>query len=84
MRNKLLKFFVVTLLTLTTGEILSNSCNRKEKRHKGADACETACGTKFVRQHRFAKGGCCPRGKSKNHSKAANQKANRKAKSCCG
>ena len=78
MKNKLLKFLVVTLLTLTTGEILSNSCNRKEKRHKGADSCETSCGAKNVRQHRFAKGNCCPRKSN------TNQKVNRKVKSCCG
>ncbi len=81
MKNKLLKFFLITLCALTTGEMFSTTCNLKSgKRKKMSDSCETgSCGAKNVRQHRFAKGDCSVR-KAKT---AYKQKENRKMKSCC-
>lgn len=80
MKNKLLKFFLITLCALTTGEIFSNTCNIKSgKRNKAKSGCETGyCGIKNVRQHRFAKADCSPR-KAKSDYK---QKQNRKMKTC--
>jgi hypothetical protein len=81
MKNKLLKFFLITLSVLTTGEMFSNSCNIKsEKRHKVNNHCKSgSCGMKNVRQHRFAKSDCSLR-KAKS---AYKQKENRRMKSCC-
>lgn len=81
MKNKFLKFFLITLCVLTTGEMFSNSCNLKSgKRNKAGKNCEVgSCGIKNVRQHRFAKSDCSLR-KAKSAHK---QKENRKMKSCC-